>query len=151
MRLSLCALRGSPGLYSSEAPHPCGTGGSHETRDHADPSVARYCVEKQAPVTGRRPQPTGCGRADATEAGDSAHESFAVGMSDIEALVALTVGVVRVRRRWQDVRPALRLRCEEFVDCANAEDNSPAWQADNGHPWVSAFAPCTGEDDDYND
>ena len=102
------------------------------------------------------PQPTGCGqagcgRAAATEAGDAAHESFAVRMSDIKALVALTIGVDQVRRRWQDVRPAFRLRCEELVNCANAVDNSPARQAVNGHAWVSTFAPLTGEDDDYND
>lgn len=126
------------------------TGGSHETRNHADPYVARYCVEKQAPVTGHL-QPAAYGRANPTEAGDAAYESFAVRMSDIEALVSLTVGVVRARRRWRDVRPALGLRCEEFVDRANAVDNSPARQAVNGHAWVSTFAPLTGEDDDYND
>jgi hypothetical protein len=72
-------------------------------------------------------------------------------MSDIKALVALTIGVDRVRRRWQDVRPAFRLRCEELVSCTNAVDNSPARQGTNGHTWLSAFAPVTGEDDDYND
>jgi hypothetical protein len=85
------------------------------------------------------------------EAGDSAQERFVLRMNDIEALVSLTVGVVRARRRWQGVRPALRLRGEEFVDCANAVDNSPAWQAANGHAWVSTSAPLTGEEDDYND
>jgi hypothetical protein len=85
------------------------------------------------------------------EAGDQAYESFAVCMSDFEALVALTVGVVRVRRRWQDVRPAVRLRCEEGADCANAADNSPARQGANGHAWLRTFAPLTGEDDDYDD
>jgi hypothetical protein len=72
-------------------------------------------------------------------------------MNDIEALVSLTVGVVRARRRWQDVRPALTLRGEEFVDGANAVDTSPAWQAVNGHAWLSTSAPLTGEEDDYND
>jgi hypothetical protein len=72
-------------------------------------------------------------------------------MSDIKALVALTVGVERVRRRWQDVRPAFRLRCEERVSCAHAVDNSPARQGGNGPAWLSALAPLTGEDDDYND
>jgi hypothetical protein len=72
-------------------------------------------------------------------------------MSDIDALVSLTVGVVRVPHRWQVVRPTFSLRCEEFVDCANTVDNSPARQGTNGHTWLSAFAPVTGEDDDYND
>jgi hypothetical protein len=72
-------------------------------------------------------------------------------MSDIKALVALTVGVERVRRRWQDVRPAFRLRCEERVSCAHAVDNRPARQGGNGPAWLSALAPLTGEDDDYND
>ena len=70
-------------------------------------------------------------------------------MNDIEALVSLTVGVVRSRRRWQDVHPALR--CEELVACANAVDNNPAWQAVNGHAWVITSAPLHDEDDDYND
>jgi hypothetical protein len=70
-------------------------------------------------------------------------------MSDIKALVALTVGVDRGRRRWQDVRPALRLRCEELVSCANAVDDSPARQGGNGRAWLSTLAPLTGEDDDY--
>jgi hypothetical protein len=76
-------------------------------------------------------------------------------MSDIKALVALTVGVDRIQRRWQVVRPALRLRCEELVSCANAVDNSPARQDGNGRAWLSTLAPLTGEDDDdedaYND
>jgi hypothetical protein len=45
-------------------------------------------------------------------------------MSDTDALVALTVGVVRSRRRWQGVDHTCG--CEEFVDCANAADNNPA-------------------------
>ena len=135
-------------LYS-ETPHPCVTGDSHETRDHADPYVARCRVEKQAPAIGRRPQLAAGDKAGAMEVGDSAQERFALRMTDIEALVSLTVGVAR--RRWQDVRPALRLRGEEFVDCANAVDNSPGWQAVNGHAWVSTSAPLTGEEDDYND
>jgi hypothetical protein len=76
-------------------------------------------------------------------------------MSDIEALASLTVGAVRVRRRWQGVRPAFRLGCEERVSCANAVDNSPARQDGNGRAWLSTLAPLTGGDDDdedaYND
>jgi hypothetical protein len=30
-------------------------------------------------------------------------------------------------------------------------DNSPARQGGNGPAWLSALAPLTGEDDDYND
>ncbi|HKO25171.1 MAG TPA: hypothetical protein VJY65_10610, partial [Chloroflexota bacterium] len=74
-----------------------------------------------------------------------------VRMSDIKALVALTVGVDRVRRRWYDVRPVFGLRCEERVSGANAVDNSPAWQGGNGPAWLNALAALTGEDDDYND
>ena len=96
-------------------------------------------------------QPAGCGRAAATEAGDQAHESCAVRMSDIEALASLPVGAVRVRRRWQDVRPAFRRGCEERVRCANAVDNSPARQGGTRRAWLSTVAPLTGEDDDYND
>jgi hypothetical protein len=72
-------------------------------------------------------------------------------MSDIEALAALTVGVVRVRCRWQDVRLAFRLRCEERVSGANAVDNSPARQGGTRRAWLSTWAPLSGEDDDYND
>jgi hypothetical protein len=55
----------------------------------------------------------------------------------MEALVALTVGVVRARHRWQDVRPALRLRCEEFVDGTNAADTSlqKEQQTEGDPPW----------------
>jgi hypothetical protein len=72
-------------------------------------------------------------------------------MSDIEALASLTVGVVRVRRRWPEVRPAFRLRCEERVSCANAVDNGPAPQGGDRRAWLITWAPLTGEDDDYND
>jgi hypothetical protein len=72
-------------------------------------------------------------------------------MSAIDALAPLTVGVVRVRRRWQDVRPAFRLRCEERVSCANAVDNNPARQGGTRRAWPSTWAPLTGEDDDYDD
>ena len=102
-------------------------------------------------VTARPLQPAGCDPAGTTETADSAHESFAVRMSDIEALVSLAVGVGRVRRRWQDVRPAPRLRCEEFVDWANAVDTSPASSAANRPAWVTPSAPVSGADDDYND
>ena len=91
------------------------------------------------------------GRAAATEAADWAQQSFVVRMSDIKALVALTVGVDRVRRRWQDVRPGFRLRCEDRLSCANAVDSSAARQAGSGPAWLSRLAPLTGEDDDYND
>jgi hypothetical protein len=93
----------------------------------------------------------GCGRAAATEAADWAYQRFGVHMSDIKALVALTVGVDRVRCRWQDVRPAFRLGCEGRASCANAVDNSPVRQGGNGPAWLSTLAPLTGEDDDYND
>jgi hypothetical protein len=72
-------------------------------------------------------------------------------MSDIKALVVLTVGVDRVRRRWHDVRPAFKLGCEERVSSVNAVDDSPARQGGNGRTWLSTLAPLTGEDDDYND
>ena len=91
------------------------------------------------------------GRAAATEAADWAQQSFVVRMSDIDALASLTVGVVRARRRWQDVRPASRLRCEERVSRAHAVDNSPARQGGTRRAWLSMIGPLTGEDDDYND
>jgi hypothetical protein len=69
-------------------------------------------------------------------------------MSDIDALVALTVGVVRSRRWWQGVHHICGR--EAFVGCANAADNNPAWRAVNGHAGVTTSAPLTGEDDDDN-
>ena len=72
-------------------------------------------------------------------------------MSDLKALVALTVGVDRVRRRWQDVRPAFRLKCEEPVNCTNTVDDGPARQGGTRGAWLSTWVPLTGEDDDYND
>jgi hypothetical protein len=79
-------------------------------------------------------------------------ESFAVRMSDIEALVLRTVGVVRVRRqaplagRTTRTQTVLRLRCEEFVDCANPVDQCAV--AGHGQPRPGERIPL---DDDDNE